>query len=47
LLGVEELLGTIAPGKLADLVVIDGDAGELEKLSERVSGVWKDGSRLI
>jgi imidazolonepropionase-like amidohydrolase len=47
LLGVEEHLGTIAPGKLADLVVIDGDAGELEKLSERVSGVWKDGSRLI
>jgi len=47
LLDVADDLGTMAPGKLADLVVLDGDAGELEKLSDRISGVWKDGSRLV
>ena len=47
LLGVADDLGTIAPGKLADLVVLDGDADQLEKLSDRISGVWKDGSRLV
>lgn len=47
LLGVAEDLGTIAPGKLADLVVLDGDAVDLEKAGERISGVWKDGSRVI
>jgi imidazolonepropionase-like amidohydrolase len=47
LLGVAEDLGTIAPGKLADLVVLDGDAVDLEKAGERISGVWKDGSRVV
>jgi imidazolonepropionase-like amidohydrolase len=47
LLGVAEHLGAVAPGKLADLVVLDGDAGDLEKAGERISGVWKDGSRVV
>ena len=47
LCGVDELLGTIAPGKLADLTVIEGDLTDLDKLGERVWGVWKEGSRLI
>jgi imidazolonepropionase-like amidohydrolase len=47
LLGVADQLGTIDPGKLADLVVLDGDPMDLEKTTERVWGVWKDGSRVV
>jgi imidazolonepropionase-like amidohydrolase len=43
LCGVSETLGTIAPGKLADLTLLDGDAGDLDKLGERIRGVWKQG----
>jgi imidazolonepropionase-like amidohydrolase len=46
LLGLADQLGTIAPGKRADLVALDGDPMDLEKLAERISGVWKDGSRV-
>jgi imidazolonepropionase-like amidohydrolase len=47
LLGVDDDLGTIAPGKLADLTVLDGDPTDLEKLGERIWGVWKSGRRLV
>jgi imidazolonepropionase-like amidohydrolase len=47
LCGVADRLGTIEPGKLADLTVIDGDLHDLDKLAERVWGVWKDGERLV
>ena len=44
LLGVAGQLGTIEPGKLADLVLLEGDPMDLDKLGERVVGVWKGGS---
>lgn len=47
LLGVSDQLGAIAPGKLADLVVLDGDPMDLDKTAERIGGVWKDGSRVV
>jgi imidazolonepropionase-like amidohydrolase len=47
LLGSSDQLGAIAPGKLADLVVLDGDPMDLDKTAERIGGVWKDGSRVV
>jgi imidazolonepropionase-like amidohydrolase len=47
LCGVDERLGTISPGKLADLTVIEGDIRDLDKLGDRVWGVWKEGARLF
>ncbi len=43
LLGVADELGTIEPGKRADLVVVDGDPLEVDKLTDRIETVWKDG----
>ena len=43
LLGVDDDLGTIAEGKLADLVVVDGDPYELDGLRDRIGPVWKGG----
>ena len=36
-------LGTLEPGKLADVVVVDGDPFELATLPDRVAAVVKDG----
>jgi len=47
LCGVDDQLGTVVPGKLADLVVLDGELTDLDKLAERVWGVWKGGARLV
>jgi imidazolonepropionase-like amidohydrolase len=47
LCGVDDNLGTISPGKLADLTVIEGDLTDLDKLSDRVWGVWKAGARVV
>jgi imidazolonepropionase-like amidohydrolase len=47
LLGVADQLGTIEAGKRADLVVVDGDPLELDKLGDRITQVWKDGVRLV
>ena len=38
LLGVDEQLGTLEPGKRADLVVVDGDPLDVTTLGERVRG---------
>jgi imidazolonepropionase-like amidohydrolase len=46
-MGLSDELGTIAPGKRADLVVVDGDPFDLEKLPERIEAVYKDGVRVI
>jgi imidazolonepropionase-like amidohydrolase len=45
LLGVDRDLGTLEPGKLADLVAVDGDPYELENLGDRIRGVWLAGVR--
>jgi imidazolonepropionase-like amidohydrolase len=47
LCGVDDRLGTVSPGKLADLTVIEGDPYDLDKLGERVWGVWKEGARVV
>lgn len=46
LLGVDRDLGTIAPGKVADLVIVDGDPYAFEGIAERVREVWKAGARV-
>jgi imidazolonepropionase-like amidohydrolase len=45
LLGVDDELGTIEPGKIADLVLVEGDPYELDTLAERIRGVWVGGRR--
>ncbi len=46
LLGLARELGTLEPGKRADVVVVDGDALHLHRLSERIEHVYKDGVRV-
>ena len=43
LLGVADSLGSLEPGKRADVVVLDGDATDLTGLADRVREVWRDG----
>lgn len=43
LLGVDGDLGSIEPGKRADLVVVDGDALALDDLDQRIRAVYQDG----
>ena len=47
LMGLQAELGTIEPGKRADLVVVDGDPYDFEKLADRVEAVYKDGVRVV
>jgi len=47
LLGVDEDLGTIEEGKLADLVVVGGDPYDFAGLGERVEQVWQNGTRVV
>jgi imidazolonepropionase-like amidohydrolase len=46
LLGVDDELGTVEEGKLADLVVAEGDALALDDLGGRIAQVWKAGTRV-
>lgn len=46
LMGLADELGTLEPGKRADLVVVDGDPLELATLGERVAAVYRDGRRV-
>ncbi len=46
LVGVADELGTLEPGKLADVVLLRGAFDDLDKLGDRVAGVWKDGVRV-
>lgn len=43
LIGVSERTGTIQPGKVADLVVVEGDPFDVATLADRIRSVWKDG----
>ena len=47
LIGLEDRLGSLAPGKIADVVVVDGDPFEFPKLKDRIEQVWKDGVRVV
>ena len=47
LMGLQDELGTIEPGKRADLVVIDGDPLEFDGYEDRIEQVWKDGARVV
>jgi imidazolonepropionase-like amidohydrolase len=47
LMGVDGDLGTIAEGKLADLVVVGGDPDDFTDLAERVEQVWQAGRRVV
>jgi imidazolonepropionase-like amidohydrolase len=47
LMGLEKELGSIEPGKRADVVVVEGDPFELKTLAERVEAVYKDGEKLV
>lgn len=46
LMGLERELGTIEPGKRADLVIVDGDPFAFATLKDRIEQVWKDGVRV-
>lgn len=47
LLGLDDRLGTLEHGKLADLVVARGDVLELATLTERIESVWMEGRQVI
>jgi imidazolonepropionase-like amidohydrolase len=46
LMGLDEDLGTIEEGKLADLVVLGGDPFDFAAMGDRVEQVWKAGIRV-
>ena len=47
LMGLADELGTLEPGKRADLVLVEGDPLQVETLPERITGVWKDGHKVV
>lgn len=47
LLAVEDDLGTVEPGKLADIVIVEGDPYDIVELPAAISEVWKDGERVV
>lgn len=47
LLGYGEELGRLAPGYRADLVVVAGEAYDLDQLAGNVREVWQDGVRVV
>lgn len=47
LMGLAEELGTLEPGKRADLVVVDGDPLEITTLAGRIDAVYQDGDRVV
>jgi imidazolonepropionase-like amidohydrolase len=47
LMGLQDELGSLEPGKRADVVLLQGDPFDFEKLPERVAAVYKDGVRVV
>ena len=47
LMGLQDELGTLEPGKRADVVVLEGDPFDFEKLPDRIRAVYKDGVRVV
>jgi len=46
LMGLFDRLGTIEAGKIADLVMVDGDPFDFEKLADRIDAVYQGGVRV-
>jgi len=46
-MGLQHELGTLEPGKRADVVVVEGDPFAFDTLQERITQVWKDGVRVV
>ncbi len=47
LMGLQDELGTLEPGKRADVVVLDGDPLDFQDYESRIDQVWKDGLRVV
>ncbi len=47
LMGWQDRLGSLEPGKIADVVVVDGDPYAFDTLKDRIEQVWKDGARVV
>jgi imidazolonepropionase-like amidohydrolase len=47
LMGLADELGTLEPGKRADVVLMSGALDDLDKPGDRIVGVWKDGVRAV
>jgi imidazolonepropionase-like amidohydrolase len=47
LMGVVDELGTLEPGKRADVVVVSGDPYAFDDLASRVEAVYQDGVRVV
>ncbi len=47
LMGLADELGTVAPGKRADLVLVEGDALDVTTLRERIVAVYQDGRLVV
>jgi imidazolonepropionase-like amidohydrolase len=47
LMGLDSDFGTVESGKVADLVVIEGDPFDFETLGSRVETVWMKGNRVV
>jgi imidazolonepropionase-like amidohydrolase len=47
LMGLADELGTLEPGKRADVVVVEGGPFDFEKLPQRIRAVYKDGVRVV
>jgi imidazolonepropionase-like amidohydrolase len=46
LMGLEDELGTLEPGKRADLVIVDGDPLDVATLGNRIDAVYQDGMKV-
>jgi imidazolonepropionase-like amidohydrolase len=47
LMGVRDELGSLEPGKRADVVVVEGDPLVFDGYEDRIEQVWKDGVRVV
>ena len=47
LMGLDSELGTLEPGKRADLVVVGGDPIEISTLAGRIEAVYRDGEQVV
>ena len=47
LMGLDDRLGTLEQGKLADVVVVEGDPYAFGDLTSRVREVWKAGVKVV